>query len=696
MKRISILVLVFFTCLVSAEWLHGQLPNTPRNINRIIPHFPRKPALPQIPDLLRRVGSAIPPETATRDVVWIPCPPDAYPGALCGNVPVPLDRNDLSQGTININFELYTHTAQDRAAKSAVLFNLGGPGAPTAGNRGAAFWFVGQNLDVHDLLLIDDRGRGLSGTIDCEDLQNGTGSSWDQEVAECAAQLGSADSRYGTGDIAQDTEAVRAALGYDKVDYYGISEGGADVTAYATRFESHLRSIVGVAPYGTPGLDDLFLDDRIRTTRAEPRLVRLDCQYSPTCSADHPFPEAELDGLIWTVRLSPVEGYAHDANGNPQHVVVDENALLDNVIDINSGRYSSTGEILAAADSLWRGDSAPLLRLGAEGFHTIWLDMPVGYPASAFSDGAMVATYCVDETQPWDWSKPVSERSQEFAAAVAALPTWYFAPFSKEVATGLLYDDYRMCLDWEKPTPSSPVTPPHPTYPSVPTLFLVGDMDNSVPSEEVKMMAALFPNSTVVTVAGIAHPWFDAWPQCAINLGSRFLETLQVGDTTCAKTPETVWPAVGRFPLVAADARPAEVDPSGQNQIGLAERKVVTVAVATATDALQRSWINYWNGDGSGNGAGLRAGTFFTDFSDFNLWATTLTNCAFSEDVTVNGTITWVLNGPLVADLTVSGSGTAGGTLHVEGTWQAPGPVDNFNVTGTLGGKHVAVLVPEA
>ena len=71
-------------------------------------------------------------------------------------------------------------------------------------------------------------------------------------------------------------------------------------------------------------------------------------------------------------------------------------------------------------------------------------------------------------------------------------------------------------------------------------------------------------------------------------------------------------------------------------------------------------------------------------------------DCAFANDVTVNGTVTWVPYGSFVADLTVSGSGTAGGTLHVEGTWQAPGPVGNFNVSGTLGGKQVAVLVPEA
>src|SRR5260370_27574677 len=94
-----------------------------------------------------------------------------------------------------------------------------------------AFWFrlcrvrdqalalFSANLDVHDLLLVDDRGRGLSGTIDCPALQHNT-APFAQAEAACAAQLGPAASRYGTGDIAQDSEAVRAPLRYHKVDYY--------------------------------------------------------------------------------------------------------------------------------------------------------------------------------------------------------------------------------------------------------------------------------------------------------------------------------------------------------------------------------------------------------------------------------------------------------------------------------------------
>ena len=690
MKRFTTLILVLLTCLICAAWPQAVKPMPPLKVNPRIPQFPQTPGFPQLPQLPERVGSGIRPASASPVVIWVTCPPDAQAlGALCGTVPVPLDRNHPTQGTINIYFELYTHYAPG-PAQSAMLFNIGGPGVTTTGNRFAAFLLLGQNLDVHDLLLIDDRGRGLSGAIDCEELQHGT-ASLDQATADCAAQLGSDASWYGTGDIAKDTEAVRAALGYDLVDYYGISYGGADIQAYATRFRSHLRSMVLVAPVGTPVFEKPFVEDRW-VARMEGRAVSLDCGYSPTCSLDHPFPMLEFNALVGTIELSPVEGYAYGANGNLQHVVLDENALYNYVLN-NTGRYASTGEVLAAADSLWLGDPAPLLRLGAEGYFPTVPDL--GDP-TFWSAGAMTAAWCADMTEPWDWSQPVSIRSGQFADAVEDLPYWYFAPFTRDVATGLPAGVERGCLYWDKPTPSSPVSPPNPTYPNVPALFLAGVMDAGSSPEEVKQMATLFPASTFVTVAGVDHPWFDTWPQCAINLASSFIENLQVGDTSCTKTPETTWPAVGRFPLLAKFARPAAVDPRGQNQIGLAERKVVTVAVATTTDALQRSWINHDNGDRSGSGAGLRAGTFATNFGDDSAWTTTLTNCAFSKDVTVNGTVTWVYNGALVADLAVSGSGTAGGTLHIEGTWQAPGPVGNFKISGKLGGKRVAVLVPEA
>jgi pimeloyl-ACP methyl ester carboxylesterase len=617
-----------------------------------------------------------------KDVTIGQCPPEAQDlGASCGYIRVPLDRLRPHGKEIGIYFEVYGHSNPGPAA-SAILVNFGGPGSGTTTNRDLALSLFTPNLDTHDLLLIDDRGRGLSNTIDCEELQHGTAPTLQHEIAACADQLGSETSRFGTGDIAQDTDAVRAALGYDKVDYFGWSYGGEDVTAYATRFGEHLRSIVLDGPQGVPGLGAFAVHFN---THAMPRLLRLDCLRSPTCSADHKTPGEELDRLIRMVRDQPLEGYGHDANGNLVWVRIDEEFLLNYLLGNPTGNFINTGELLAAESALENGDPTPLLRLGAESFFSLAADF--GDP-TVFSAGAAAATGCVDIYQPWAWAAPPEERERQFTEAVAALPSDYFDPFSKDAATDLPFNLFgKGCLWWEKPSRSSRVLPPHVIYPNLPTLILDGDMDVIVPLEETVKVSNLFAATTFFVVPEAGHGTF-LWSTCAANLESQFIENLHVDDSSCLREPETVWPAVGRFPLVAASARPAEIDPTGDNEIGLAEMKVVTVAVGAATDALQHSTI------GAGNGVGLRAGTFHTELGDTTLII--LTDCAFAKDVLVNGTVVWGADKSFVADLTVTGSGTAGGTLHVEGMWQAPGVVGEFRISGTLGGRRVAVLIPEA
>ena len=78
------------------------------------------------------------------------------------------------------------------------------------------------------------------------------------------------------------------------------------------------------------------------------------------------------------------------------------------------------------------------------------------------------------------------------------------------------------------------------------------------------------------------------------------------------------------------------------------------------------------------------------------MWQVTLNDCAFASDVLVNGSLTVRSDQSFVANLMIAGPGTAGGIIHVVGYWKAPGPVGNFTITGKLGGKKVAVLVPEA
>ena len=607
------------------------------------------------------------------------------PAAICGFVTVPLDRHNPAGPKLQIYFEQYVHS-NPGPAESAIFMNFGGPGPSTSDSRYGALYLFGNNLDAHDLVLVDDRGRGLSGAIDCDALQHGT-APLDKAESACAAQLGTAASRYGTGDIARDLEDVRAALGYDQIDYFGASYGGMDLTAYATRFGSHLRSVVLDAPLGEPGLDN-FARLRYRTF-ADLRMVKLNCLRSAQCSRDNRDPAGNLLWLIDAIRARPVEGDAFDANGNSMHVRVDESALLNFVVHYPSGFFTNVGEVPAAAAALQRGDAVPLLRLAAEGFFTA--DPGESGDPTDNSAGAYYATGCIDPVQPWDWNDSVAGRKRSYDAAARHLPANYFYPFSRSAATGPLFSNLGYgCLWWQRPTLSAAVVPNqlHAVYPDVPTLVLVGDIDNRVPLEEVTAVASRFPHSHLVKIPAAGHYTID-YSQCAIDLASNFIETLDVGDTSCANQPALIWPAVGRFPRTADAARAADPQAGGGNQADEAARKVASVAVATAIDAIQRSAIGY------GSGVGLRGGSFQTDYGNDGTWTTTLANARFANDVQVSGTVIWAGDYSVAADLVVTGPGKNSGTLHIAGAFLAGAVADNFVVTGVLGNRKVAVVVPE-
>src|SRR6188768_984552 len=154
------------------------------------------------------------PSAASPTVVRDTCPPEAE-HAICGHVDVPFDRTDPSAGMIPIAFQQYLHT-DPGPEDSAVILNFGGPGLSTIAFGGG---LGGENDRRHDFLLIDSRGTGKSGLINCPDLQSGNGTSLFALGVACAKQLGESVDRYSTADIADDYDAVRAALGYERLDF---------------------------------------------------------------------------------------------------------------------------------------------------------------------------------------------------------------------------------------------------------------------------------------------------------------------------------------------------------------------------------------------------------------------------------------------------------------------------------------------
>jgi pimeloyl-ACP methyl ester carboxylesterase len=636
---------------------------------------------------------------------FVTCTP--FPGvtAACGTVDVPLDRADPAAGMIPIYFELFRHFDSSRPSLGAIVPSAGGPGIANSTLSHAGLWLsiFGPLLDRRDLLVIDDRGTGRSAAIDCPALQHFVGG-LASAVRACGAQLGPASSRYGSGDVADDVDAVRAALGIDMIDYYGGSFGAHDVRAYAYRHSDHLQAAVLDSPWLSP--DYTFQASNARNYASVQETV---CRRSPSCIGANPHPDSLLEWLAKQLRQNPFDGVGYDANGVAHAVHVDESTILD----ILSANYSAApeflnqGELTAAAQALKGGDRVPLLRLAAESPQST----DSGVPSAFFSMGASVANFCSNARLVYDVNAPEATRRAQLDAAAADLPRDAFAPFSaaawlavnerlpKGVPGGFPSD---WCVPWPVPVRPNPPFPPNQPFSNTPALILNSDLD-VVSLQDAKAALPLFPQGHLVEVANAGHEtaW---WSACAAGIVRTFIATHATGDTRCAadvntpfhtfsQPPSSFVPyhGVGRFPVLAEDAVPASVDPTGINQsVGL-DRKVASVVSSTILDAFMRAQ----RGMGT-SGRGLRGGSY-TVTSSPTTTAIEFDAVRFSNDVTVTGHATRDrATNTIDAQVTVTHTADGDlrqGALSFHGVLYTPSQPDG-QVRGTINGRQVAFLVP--
>lgn len=146
------------------------------------------------------------------------CPP----GVRCGAVTVPLDRTNPAAGTVEIAYALVPYTDTTRPPLGTIVPNIGGPGGSTIAAAGVCLDALAPVLARRDLLLIDPRGTGRSGALSCPSLAAHDPLSLDERgiARVCGADLGARANLYGSAAVADDIDAVRAALGLDKLDLW--------------------------------------------------------------------------------------------------------------------------------------------------------------------------------------------------------------------------------------------------------------------------------------------------------------------------------------------------------------------------------------------------------------------------------------------------------------------------------------------
>ncbi len=171
------------------------------------------------------------------------CPDDA--AWVCGSIRVPLDRAAPNAKSIGIHFRVLPRRDRFATPTATIVVVNGGPGFPSTELHAWAQKAFGSLLGDHDLLLVDNRGTGASGRIDCPEAQKSLTLTL-TAAAQCRTLLGAQADDYGTIAAADDLEAVLERIHASNVDLYGESYGTFFAQVFALRHPQLLQRMVSM------------------------------------------------------------------------------------------------------------------------------------------------------------------------------------------------------------------------------------------------------------------------------------------------------------------------------------------------------------------------------------------------------------------------------------------------------------------
>jgi pimeloyl-ACP methyl ester carboxylesterase len=603
--------------------------------------------------------------------------------ALCGKLDRPLDPTGAVAGRISIDFEYYPHTGREQPLGTLVATE-GGPGYAATESRDDYLALFRPLRQRRDLLLMDNRGTGQSGAIDCHELQ--TAAQWTVAlIAACGERLGDRAPLYSTAYAADDLQAVLEALDIRRIDLYGDSYGTYFGQVFAVRHPDTLRSLVLDGAFALNGADYPWYPSYAPAMRDKFDIV---CRRFAPCarlggsSIQHMLP------VLAELRAHPFSARAADGEGREREFIADASQLAI-VMYGSAPAFASVREFDAAARAFTGGDRAPLLRLMAETISGVDSRDPAADPTK-WSAGLAAAVMCQDPPQIFDMRLPPAMRAADRDRAVAerkrTLPDTY-APFSIDEYRGmpLDYSFIDQCVEWPVAAPSHPashVVAPDAHYPDVPALIISGELDNITTVADGAAVAAAFKHGLQIRIANSFH--VNALPRarsaCAARIVRRFVETLQAGDTACAaKVPALR--LVPRFALGVSQVEPAVA--AAGNEAGAAQLRWASAAVMTVGDVLARL-----PGNSSGAGVGLRGGSFRV-VNAAPLVHVTLDQVRWTADLAVSGTIDKPMarSGTVRARLQLALADAPAGELTVE--WPEDRTGSGAVIHGTLAGATV-------
>jgi pimeloyl-ACP methyl ester carboxylesterase len=396
--------------------------------------------------------------------------------ATCSTLRVPLDRSGQGGETLELK------VAVDGKRDAPVfVFLSGGPGEPAVPFLDRARkWLGPATTSKVRLVAFDQRGTG-GDALRCPALQKQMGASdltppTRAAVDDCAKAIGDRRRFFTTADTVDDLEALRIALGADKLLLDGISYGTFVAQRYALAHPDRVSGLVLDSVVPAEGVS-MLSEVSIKATR-------------------------RVLGPRTTKALAKV---VKDRHNGPQ--------LLDMLTALSVGAPRDNGYLDAIRQAA-AGDDASLNR---------WLTgvakVVHGWKAEQLSQGLHASTLCADSPAPWgDASAPLAGRRQALDAAAAKLSDDDLYPYDRATATGNGFA--LQCLYWPPATPD--IEGPR-DLPDIPVLLLNGDRDLSTPMEWAQQAATRSPGGRLIIVKGAGHAVQDQGDQRALAAVRRFV-----------------------------------------------------------------------------------------------------------------------------------------------------------------------------
>src|SRR6266542_2644621 len=268
--------------------------------------------------------AALPGGARTRPAALAPCA--SIDHVLCAYVSVPLDYAHPKGRHLRL---FVTARPKASTSRGTVLLLAGGPGeaSTTVFDLTSDLWrslFPGYTVAAYD-----DRGTGDSASLSCRGAQT---------AERCGAAIGPSRAFYGTRENVQDMDAVRRALGVDRITLFGLSYGTKQALAYALTFPDKVERLLLDSVVPVDGPQPFGVD----TLQAIPAAMRSIC-HDGGCAAFSRHPGADLTRLANALAARPLDArvpvYGTGWGPTMRRLHIDGRSLLELAIasDLNAG-----------------------------------------------------------------------------------------------------------------------------------------------------------------------------------------------------------------------------------------------------------------------------------------------------------------------------------------------------------------------